>query len=205
MRVLQINITCGVGSTGKIALDIGKSLKEDGYESYIGYGFYDTKEENTFRTTRIGNVNIVRLEMMKCRLTGYFGFTNKRGTKRLGKWIEEVSPDIIHLHNIHGGYVHVEELFKILKKADVPVVWTLHDCWSFTGHCSHFISVNCDKWKTGCFKCPEKTNYPKRYFFDRSKEQYARKKKAFTSVENMVLVTPSEWLTSLAKESFLNK
>lgn len=101
--------------------------------------------------------------------------------------------------------MHIEELFKFLKEAGIPVVWTLHDCWSFTGHCAYFGMSGCDKWKTGCFCCPEKTNYPKRYFFDRSKEQYKRKKDAFTSLDNVTLITPSEWLCSLAKESFLNK
>ena len=202
MRVLQINQTCGTGSTGKIAVNLGNVLKENGHENYIAYGYYDTKEENTLKLKAGKTKYSFLIEVLKCCITGYYGFTSKRATKKLIKWIGKIQPDIIHLHNIHGGFAHIEVLFEYLSEKNIPVVWTLHDCWSFTGHCSHFKLVNCDKWKTGCYKCPEKENYPKRYFFDRSKEQYARKKAAFTSVKNMTLITPSKWLESLVKESF---
>jgi len=202
MRVLQINQTCGTGSTGKIAVNLGNVLKENGHENYIAYGYYDTKEENTLKLKAGKTKYSFLIEVLKCCITGYYGFTSKRATKKLIKWIGKIQPDIIHLHNIHGGFAHIEVLFEYLSEKNIPVVWTLHDCWSFTGHCSHFKLVNCDKWKTGCYKCPEKENYPKRYFFDRSKEQYERKKKAFTSVKNMTFITPSKWLADLVKESY---
>jgi putative colanic acid biosynthesis glycosyltransferase len=117
--------------------------------------------------------------------------------------VEEINPDIIHLHNIHGYYLNIEVLFDFLKSFDKPVVWTLHDCWAFTGHCSHFTYAKCERWKTGCYSCPEKKSYPRSVIFDNSKSNYARKKKAFTSAKNMTLVTPSQWLAGLVKESFL--
>lgn len=205
MRVLQINATCGVGSTGKIAVDIGCVLKERKNESYIAYGYYDTAEDNTLKLKRGKTKYSLYMELMRCRLTGYYGFTSKRATKKLIQWIEEIKPDIIQLHNIHGGFLHIEILFDYLSKKNIPIVWTLHDCWSFTGHCTHFLLAGCDKWKSGCYECPVKDGYPKRYFFDRSKEQYERKKKAFTSVKNMTFITPSEWLKSLVKESFFKQ
>lgn len=202
MKVLQINQTCGKGSTGKIAVGIGEVLKEHGHESYIAYGYQDTTVENTLKMKLGKGLNSIRIELIKCRLTGYFGFTSKRATYKLIRWIEQVKPDVIHLHNIHGGYLHIEVLFDFLKKANIPIVWTLHDCWSFTGHCSCFQMIQCEKWRTGCYACPEKENYPKRYFFDRSKEQYWRKKQAFTQLENMTFVTPSKWLSGLVAQSY---
>jgi len=203
MKVVQINQTCGAGSTGKIAVGISNVLEENGHEGYIAYAYYNTDRKRTFRLRRWSSSNAFRVELMKCRLTGYFGFNNKRITYKLIDYIRDIKPDIIHLHNIHGGYIHIEVLFEYLAKAKIPIVWTLHDCWSFTGHCTHFDYIQCEKWKTGCFDCPEKESYPKRYFFDRSKEQYMRKKKAFTSVKNMTLVTPSEWLGNLVMHSYL--
>lgn len=202
MKILQINQTCGHGSTGKIAVGIGEVLREQGHESYIAYGYFRTALPNTLKMKHGNGANSPRIELMKCRLTSYFGFTSKRATYRLLRWIDEVQPDVIHLHNIHGGFLHIEVLFEYLSHAHIPIVWTLHDCWSFTGHCSHFDLRGCEKWKTGCYDCPEKESYPKRYWFDRSKEQWERKKAAFTSVSNLTFVTPSDWLKHMAQQSY---
>ncbi len=202
MKILQINQTCGRGSTGKIAVGIGEVLKEHGHQSYIAYGYQDTTLDNTLKMKLGKGLNSIRFELIKCRITGYFGFTSKRATYKLIRWIEQIKPDIIHLQNIHGGFLHIEVLFDFLEKINIPIVWTLHDCWSFTGHCSYFEMVQCEKWKTGCFSCPEKEGYPKRYFFDRSKEQYQRKKDAFTKLDNITFVTPSNWLKGLVEQSY---
>jgi glycosyltransferase involved in cell wall biosynthesis len=118
-------------------------------------------------------------------------------------WIDSKKPDVIHLHNIHGDWLHLETLFKYIKKNKVAVVWTLHDCWAFTGRCSHFVSVNCEKWKTKCEKCINKSTYPISYFFDRSKEMYEDKKRLFMNIDNLTIVTPSVWLSKIVKKSFL--
>lgn len=121
------------------------------------------------------------------------------------KKIDILKPDIIHLHNIHGYYINIELLFNYLKKANIHVVWTLHDCWAMTGHCTHFMSVNCNKWKTNCNTCPLKNEYPASLYFDQSNKNFFQKKGLFTGVESMTLVPVSDWLGGVVKESYLNK
>jgi len=200
LKVLQINTVCGVGSVGRIVRQIHEALREKGHESYIAYG---RKPLGCDGAIRIGEDLDVYFHVFLTRVFDLHGFGSKKATKKFLKIVEEINPDIIHLHNIHGYYLNIEVLFDFLKSFDKPVVWTLHDCWAFTGHCSHFTYAKCERWKTGCYSCPEKKSYPRSVIFDNSKSNYARKKKAFTGAKNMTLVTPSQWLAGLVKESFL--
>lgn len=200
MKVLQINTVCGVGSVGRIVRQIHEALREKGHESYIAYG---RKPLGCDGAIRIGGDLDVYFHVFLTRVFDLHGFGSKKATKKFLKIVEEINPDIIHLHNIHGYYLNIEVLFDFLKSFDKPVVWTLHDCWAFTGHCSYFTYAKCERWKTGCYSCPEKKSYPRSVIFDNSKSNYARKKKAFIGVKNMTLVTPSQWLAGLVKESFL--
>jgi glycosyltransferase involved in cell wall biosynthesis len=131
------------------------------------------------------------------------GFGSAGATNTLIKHIEEIKPDVIILQNLHGYYLNIEILFKFIRTLDIPVIWILHDCWSFTGHCTYFDSIHCEKWKTGCYQCPQKAVYPQSWLFDSSKSNFLNKKEIFTSIKNLALVTPSEWLTNLTKQSFL--
>ena len=203
MKVLQINSVCGIGSTGRIATDIHKMLIEQGHESYIAYGRDLAK--NCDNAIRIGNKFGIYFHVVKTRLVDKHGFGSKKATQEFIKEVEKIDPDIIHLHNIHGYYINIEILFNYLKKANKPVVWTLHDCWTFTGHCSYFDFVGCKKWKTGCYDCLEKTSYPASRFQDNSKDNYKRKKDIFTGVRNLTIVTPSNWLARLVKKSYLRE
>ena len=202
MKVLQINSVCNVGSTGRIVTDIADLLRKNGYESYVAYGCGKSNEPNSYL---MENKLYLKFNILKTRLFGRHGFYNKRTTKKLIKWIDEVNPDIIHLHNLHGHYLNVEILFKYLKKLNKPVIWTLHDCWSFTGHCSYFDYIKCNRWIAGCYSCPQKHEYPNSWFFDRSKKNWEEKKRLFTSLNDLTIVTPSYWLANLVKESFLKK
>lgn len=202
MRVLQINSVCGIGSTGRITTDIHKLLIEQGHESYIAYGRGEAV--NCDNAIKIGNNFDVYKHVFMTRIFDKHGFGSKKATKKLIKHIYEINPDIIHLHNIHGYYINIEELFKYLKEANKPVVWTLHDCWAFTGHCAHFENYGCNKWENGCFHCPLRKVYPTSIFLDNSKDNYFKKKKLFTSLKNAIIVTPSGWLQTLVKRSFLN-
>ncbi len=203
MRVLQINSVCGVGSTGRIATDINKILKYQGHESYIAFGRGDARECDT--TIRIGNQFDNYIHVAKTRILDKHGFSSKQATQKFINKIEELNPDIIHLHNIHGYYINVEILFEYLKRTNKPVVWTLHDCWAFTGHCSYFDYVECYRWKTGCYSCPQKKNYPGSILMDNSRHNYLKKKELFKDVPNMTIVTPSNWLARLVKQSFLDE
>ncbi len=205
MKVLQINSVCGIRGTGRICTDIADILTQNGHDCKIAYGRETVPEQYAKYSFKIGSDFGVKTDALKSRIFDNAGFNSVCATKKLVKWIEEYNPDIIHLHNIHGYYLNVEILFDYLKKADKPVVWTLHDCWTFTGHCAYFDFVGCDKWKSGCEKCPQKHEYPASIFADNSYKNYIRKKHIFTGVKNMTLLTPSNWLRSCVNESFLNE
>lgn len=203
MKVLQINSVCGIGSTGRIATDIHKILIEKGHKSYIAYGRYDDRGCDT--SIRIGNKLDNYMHAAITRLFDKHGFGSKRATIEFIKKVDIIDPDIIHLHNIHGYYINIKLLFDYLKKINIPVVWTLHDCWSFTGHCSFFDYIGCDKWKDRCYNCPQKKAYPSSRLLDNSKNNFNKKKEIFTGAKNMTIVTPSKWLAELVNQSFLSE
>lgn len=204
MRVLQINSVCGIRSTGRICTDIAGVLEANGDDCKIGYGREKILEKHEKYAVRIGGRLDELCHVAMTRVFDNTGFGSRRATKRFIKWVKAYDPDIIHLHNIHGYYIHIGVLFDYLKKAGKPVVWTLHDCWTFTGHCAYFSQINCNKWKEGgCSSCPQKRRYPASLLFDRSNKNYLKKKELFTGIDNMVIVTPSNWIADLTRQSFL--
>lgn len=205
MKVLQINSVCGIRSTGRICTDIAQVLEVEGHECKIAYGRENVPEQHQKYAHAITNVWGNRLDGLKTRLFDNAGFNSTRVTKRFVRWMKEYDPDVIHLHNLHGYYINVDVLFRALKQMDKPVVWTLHDCWSFTGHCSHFSVAKCEKWKSSCYNCLQTRIYPASFGFDRSKKNHEEKKKAFTGINKMTIVTPSQWLADLVKQSFLKE
>lgn len=206
MKVLQINTVCGTGSTGKITVDLYKILKKENYDCKISYGRGDIPiTVDIIDTIKIGNEFDSYMHGLKTRVFDRHGFGSINSTKKFIKQIEEYNPDIVHLHNIHGYYINIEILFKYLKKTNRNIVWTLHDCWPFTGHCAYFDYVKCDRWKECCYDCSQKNIYPASYILENSKQNYINKKELFTSLKNVTIVTPSMWLASLVKESFLSK
>lgn len=202
MTLFQINVTANSGSTGRIAEQIGETAQRNGWNSVIAYGRYANL--GTSEHVKICNKQTIYYNVLIARLFDCDGLIAKHSTLQLIKKIQEVRPDIIHLHNIHGYYVNYPMLFSFLKEYKVPIVWTLHDCWSFTGHCSHFDLIGCDKWKTECSHCPQKGEYPKSYT-DFSRRNFNLKKKAFTGCGNLTIVPVSYWLDRLVKESFLQE
>lgn len=205
MKVLMINSVCGIGSTGRICTDLAQQLEHDGDEVKIAYG-RDENVPEPFRkyAVRIGGNKDVRLHGLRTRILDAHGFGSKKATHRFLEWAEKYQPDLLWLHNIHGYYINVEMLFTWIKRhPEMQVKWTLHDCWAFTGHCTYFTVAGCDKWKTNCGHCPQKSRYPASRLRDNSSHNFNRKKKAFTGVTNMTLITPSQWLADLVKQSYL--
>lgn len=202
-KLLQINVTANWGSHGKIAEDIGKVAMSNGWESYIAYG-RDTNPTSTSKLIPIGNKWDMYYHGLQTRIFDKHGLASKKATKDFIETVKQIDPDIIHLHNIHGYYINYEILFDYLSKARKPVIWTLHDCWPFTGHCAHFDAVGCNKWKTGCLNCRHINTYPIAKIYCNSANNYIRKRKAFTSVENMTLIPVSIWLSEFLDKSFLN-
>lgn len=199
MKVLQINIF-GNLSTGRIAVDLYNVLKENGHDGLVAYARNTISDDVPHYV--IGSMKNVYIDALLTRMTDKAGFFSTSATIKLIEIIKKYDPDVIHLHNLHGYYINVEVLFNYLKKCKKPVVWTLHDCWAFTGHCCHFSAIKCDKWKTGCYKCPQKHSYPASYV-DNSKSNYLKKKELFTGIDNMHIVTVSKWLEDVTKQSYL--
>jgi len=203
--LLQINSVVNFGSTGRIVEEIGQLAIKNGWKSYIAYGRRKSlKSLSKSKLIKIGSDWDIKLHGLQTRLFDRNGLGSKKATERFIDQIKEIKPDIIHLHNIHGYYLNIEILFNYLSLVNIPVVWTLHDCWSMTGHCTYFDFIGCEKWQTQCYSCPQRREYPSSCFIDRSKKNYFLKKTLFTSVKNMTIVPVSQWLSDIVKSSFLS-
>jgi glycosyltransferase involved in cell wall biosynthesis len=200
-KLLQINSVVHFGSTGRIAEEIGQTAIAAGWKSFIAYGRNDRPSQSEL--IKIGNDWDIKMHGFQTRMFDRHGLGSKSATKELIGKIKEISPDIIHLHNIHGYYVNIEILFNYLQIINIPVVWTFHDCWPITGHCSYFTFVGCEKWKKKCYDCPQITSYPASWLVDRSEKNFQLKNELFTSLPNLTLVPVSNWLSGILKESYL--
>ena len=160
MKVYFINTVCGVGSTGKITTALLRLLKEQGHQGRIAYGFGEAKSVDPGEAYRIVSRQQYYAHNLLSRLTDREGLFSTGATKHLVADIRRYDPDVIHLHNLHGHYLNYEVLFRYLAEAGKRVVWTLHDCWAMTGHCTHFMAVGCEQWKTGCARCTQPRQYP---------------------------------------------
>ena len=203
--LLQIGGPLNYGAPGKIAEQIGLLAMRNGWESYMAHGnkYQNPSSLKTFQTvTKCQEV----CHEVQSLLFDNHGLASRKETKKLCSFIDEISPDVIHLHNIHGYYLNYQVLFEYLKGTSIPIVWTLHDCWSITGHCSHFDFIGCNKWKTQCNHCPGLKIYPRSLFVDHSKRNYELKKSLFSSVsDRLTLVPVSNWIADFARQSFLSK
>lgn len=203
MRILQVNSVYGRGSTGRIVQSIGANLAANGDDSYVAYGRGAATEENNL--IRVGSGIDVARHGARSRVLDQHGLGSVRPTEELVNHIRDLQLDIIHLHNIHGYYLNYEVLFGYAKNAGTPVIWTLHDCWPFTGHCAYFTYAECDKWRTTCRVCPQSSLYPASIARDYSRENFRRKREAFTGHDNLTIVTPSRWLAALVRDSILQE
>ena len=198
MKIVQINATCGIGSTGKICVGISRVLTEGNVENHIlcsrsnGYPLGIPCAEGRY----------IRLQALKSKVLGNYGFNSRKATRRIVSELERLRPDIVHLHNIHGHDCDLETLFAYFRRTGTKLIWTFHDCWAFTGYCPHFTMVKCGKWMTRCSRCPQRRTYA--WFFDRSRALFEKKKALFTGLD-LTIVTPSQWLADLVKQSFLKE
>ena len=199
--VLSVNLG-NFGSTGRIMSGIGETAQKVDYTTYQAYP--GNKSNQPFRPNDIIICSdfVKKLNQKLAYYTGLNGCFAWLSTIRVLKKIDAIKPDILHLHNLHNSYINLPLLFNYIKKHNIKTVWTLHDCWAFTGQCPHFTMVKCERWKTGCHDCQQYRQYPESRV-DRTKTMWKLKKKWFTGVEDMTIVTPSEWLADLVKESYL--
>lgn len=201
-KIVHISGAINFGAPGRIVEQIGLLSQRNGYECLVAHS---TRNENPSQlrhyamTTRWQEV----VHALGAKFLDLHGLLSTAQTIALVERIKDYQPDIIHLHNIHGYFCNFKVLFEYLDSVDTPVVWTMHDCWPFTGRCFHFIGVDCDKWKTGCYDCKAEPGYTVSKYYDRSKELYALKKRLFSSVKNLTLVPVSDWQAAFLKDSFL--
>lgn len=199
--LLQINLSANVGSHGRIAEELGKLAIQEGWHSVIAYGRAAATSQSEL--VRIGNKIDIYEHLIETRLFDNHGLASRSATKRFIDNVKEIKPDIIHLHNIHGYYLNYRILFEYLNHVDIPIVWTLHDSWSFTGHCGQYLMADCLKWQSGCNHCPQhKEEYPSSYV-DRSERNYALKKALFPANKHLHIVPVSNWMADNVRHSFL--
>jgi len=204
VKYLFINSVAGVGSTGKIAAEQCRALMAQGHQCLLAFG-REKRNCDDVPTLQIGTTRDYYAHALQTRIFDNVGFGSAGATKRFLREVREYDPDVIWLHNVHGYYIHIGLLFDYLRTSGKKIFWTLHDCWSFTGHCAYFDFAACDRWKTGCHHCPQKGTYPASKVLDNSRGNYAEKKRLFTGIPNLTIVTPSKWLAKLVGESYLKE
>lgn len=201
MRVLQINAVINKGSTGIIARDICKTVVSYGGEVY----FASQEKAQAKNEFTVGNAIDYKLHALFSRITGLQGYASKASTRELLRWIEQIQPDIIHIHNIHNNYIHLPKLFTFIAEKEIPTVITLHDSWMMTGKCMHFLKYGCSKWKAGCCSCPAQKMEVPSFFVDSSHKVWNDRKKYIGENPYVHIVGCSEWITDAARESILKE
>lgn len=204
MKVLFLHSQCENGGISRIIFSICDLLKKDGSEGKFAFSRGFIPDNHKDICYMFGNKSEIATHVLLTRLFDRHATGSSKATKELIKFINSYQPDIIHINNIHGYYLNFKLLFDYLKLINIPIVWTLHDCWAFTGHCSHFEYAKCDKWKTNCNQCAYISEYPKSIIFDNSNKNYQEKKNMYEQMNNIVIVTPSLWLKKHVEQSILS-
>lgn len=196
MRIVQINTTCGIGSTGKICVGISRVLSANGIENYV----LCSRSNGDPSGIICSDYRHIKIQALKSRFLGNYGFNNVIAARKMIAELERIKPDIVHLHNIHGHDCNIEVLFSYFKQKKTKLLWTFHDCWAFTAYCPHFTMMRCGKWRIQCAECVQKREFS--WLIDRSKELYDKKRALFEGLD-LTIITPSQWLEDLVKQSFL--
>lgn len=198
-KLLMVNTVCS-GSHGRIMRDLRAGAEADGCEVMMAYGRGDAPDGSALR---IGTQTDVLLHVAQTRLLDRHARGSRAATRAFVRALEAYQPDLLHIHNVHGYYLHAETLFDWIRVHGLPTVWTLHDCWALTGHCSHFVRAACERWKAGCYDCPLKHAYPASYGLDASRANWRWRRAAFATVPSLRIVSPSRWLDGVLMESTL--
>lgn len=197
-KLVQLSTSHNRGAIGKIMEQVGIKAKNDlKMESWVIFGRYNPTSE--LKVVKMGNMLEVIEHYAENLLWDNEGLASRCMTRKIVKKLIEINPDIVHLHNIHDHWINYEILFEYLITSKIQVVWTFHDCWAFTGRCFHFVTVDCNKWKTECHDCVQRNR-----FWDRSRRNFLLKKNIFLKCPNLHIITVSRWLKSVTDESFFN-
>lgn len=198
MRAAQINVTCGAGSTGKICVGISRVFTDNKIENKV---FFASGNSGDPDSEKYMGSTYTKIQALKSRVLGNYGFNSKLATKRLVLMLRQYDPDVVILHNLHGHNCNLKMLFSYLKEDKKKVVWVFHDCWAFTGYCTHYDRICCDKWQSECSECPLKREYS--WFFDRCSNLFNQKRSLLNGLD-LTVVTPSLWLEKQVRSSFLS-
>lgn len=200
MKIVQINAVYGYSSTGRNVAEKHEYFRQRGIESFV---FTSDKEYPDKHIYRIGNKWDHKLHALYSRIWGLQGYFSKKATRRMIRQIELIAPDVVVLHNLHANYIHLPLLLNFLAKYNIATLLVLHDFWFMTGHCCHYTSIGCDKWRTECHHCPLLHTYNKSLFFDRSRKIFRDKKRLFQAIPRLGVIGVSKWVLQEAKQSFL--
>lgn len=198
-KIVMINTVCS-GSHGRIVKDLRVAAQGGGFDTVVAFGRGAPMQAEDIR---IGTAKDVLLHVARTRLGDGHARGSRRATQAFVEKLSAIAPDIVHLHNVHGYYLHAETLFAYLRVHRIPTLWTLHDCWALTGHCSHFVRANCERLYTGCYACPLRKEYPSSLLLDHSKKNWLWKREAFSGMQNLTVVSPSIWLDSIIARSYV--
>lgn len=200
MRVVQVNVTCGRGSTGVIAVEIADLLKSRGHEAFIAYGQGTSDYPNSYR---IGcNLDTRFHAFFYTRLLGEEGAGSKQSTRRFLKWLDDIHPDIVHIHNLHTNFLNYQLFFSHMAKNNIQVVWSFFDCWPFTGRCTHFTECGCRRWETECHDCPQfRTSGNRSWFFDKTRKMFRQKREWYKKLKSLDIIVCSNWLKKEVEKS----
>ena len=201
MRVLQINATYALGSTGTIVRDIHHLCGENGIESFVVFSTGAAESPDCFY--RMGTMIDHKIHALLCRVAGKQAYFSNAATRRLFSYIDSVKPDVVHLHNLHSNYINLNLLLEYLAEREIKTVVTLHDCWFFTGGCFHYAAVGCQKWKESCGKCIKQRQDTPALCYDASSDILRDRLRYFSKLKNITFVGASQWIANQLKTSTL--
>lgn len=202
MKVVQINAIYGSKSTGTIVREIQSCSEQHGIEGYVAYSICNKPKSEVKNGYQIGNRLTAKWHAFISRVIGKQAYANRFTTWLFLRWLEKINPDVVHLHNLHSNFIHLNILLSYLAKRDIATIITMHDCWYFTGGCMHYASLGCDKWKNGCGSCPIWKKTPS-LFFDRTHDVLADREKYLNKIPRLTIVGCSEWIANEARQSVL--
>lgn len=201
--LVQVSSSLNCGAPGRIVEQIGLLAQKRGWDCYVVHGL-KYSNPSKLKTIPVESSWGEKVHTVRSLLLDNHGLNSISATKKLIEKLRLIKPNIVHIHNLHGYFLNYMVLFDYLKEINVPIVWTLHDCWAFTGHCAYFDFIGCDKWKYGCENCTAKKTYPRSFFLSQSSRNYQVKKECFTGIEHHITLVPvSNWIESFLQDSFL--
>lgn len=199
MKIVQINAVYHFSSTGRTTEDMHLFLQKEGIDSYV---FCINEDKPGAGLFRMGNRLDHKAHAFLSRFTGLRAYFSKPATRQLVRHLDKIHPDIVVLRNLHTNFIHLPMIMTYLANNNIKTIWVLHDCWAYTGGCTHYTVRQCFRWQTECQNCPWKGDNTS-WFIDRSKKVFADRKMYFGAIKDLTIVGVSDWVTNEAKKSFL--